>query len=97
MINSLANLMQCEENDVIIDLHPKVYYPNYNNAQSITFPNVTPIPVEYNGVLPCIAVCRPNKYEVENSERIALTSIFDWDPNGKVGSFSKVEAHSNNI
>ena len=55
MINSLANLIQCEDNYVIIDLCPKLYYPNNNNAQSITFPVGTSIPVDYYGVLPYIA------------------------------------------
>ena len=41
MINSLDNPIRCEENDVIIDLHPKVYDPNNNNAQSITLPGGT--------------------------------------------------------
>ena len=48
-------------------------------------------------MLPCIAVRKPTNYEVENGERIALTSKFDWGSYGKGGSFSKVEAHSNGI
>ena len=78
-----------------VDLRPKLYDPNKNNAQLITFPNGNSIPVEYDGVLPCIAIRNPTKYEVENCERIALTSKFDWDPYVKGGSFSKVEYHSN--
>ena len=31
MIDSLANPIQCEDNDVRIDLRSKVYYPNNNN------------------------------------------------------------------
>ena len=46
IIDSLANPIQCEYNAVKIDLHPKVYYPNNNNAQSITLPYGTSIPVE---------------------------------------------------
>ena len=46
MINSLAKPIQCEDNDVIIDLRPKLYYPNNNNAQLITFPDGTSITVE---------------------------------------------------
>ena len=53
-IDYLANPIQCEDNYMRVDLRPKLYYPNNNNTQSITFPDGNPIPVEYNGVLPCI-------------------------------------------
>ena len=33
VINFLANPIQCKDNDVRIDLHPKVYYSNNNNTQ----------------------------------------------------------------
>ena len=33
MIDYLANPIQCEDIDVRIDLHTKVYFPNNNNAQ----------------------------------------------------------------
>ena len=52
MIYSLAKPIQSEDNDVKVDLRPKVYYPNNNNAQSITFPVGTSIPVDYYRVLP---------------------------------------------
>ena len=97
MVYSLANPIQCEENYVRVDLHTKIYYPNNNHAQSITFLDLTSIPVEYNGVLSYIAVCIPTKYEVENCEQISLTLKFDCVPYGKEGSFSRVEAHSNDI
>ena len=93
----LANPIQCEDNDMRVDLGPKLYYPNNNNTQSITFPYGNPIPVEYNGVLPCTEECKTTKYEVENCKQIAVTSKFDWDPYGKGESFSKVEAHYNDI
>ena len=32
MIEYLDNPIKCEDNDVIIDLRPKVYYSNNNNA-----------------------------------------------------------------
>ena len=92
MIYSLAKPIQSEDNDVKVDLRPKVYYPNNNNAQSINFPYGTSIPVEYDGVLPWIAVRKPTKYKVESCELIALTSEFYWDTYGKGGSLSKVEA-----
>ena len=93
IIDSLSNPIQCEDNDVRVYLRPKVYYPNNNNKQSINFPDESSIPFEYNGVLPCIAVRKPNNYEVEHCEWISLTSKFNWGPYGKVGNFSKVEAH----
>ena len=73
MIDYLANPSQCENNDVRVNLRPKLYDPNNNNKQSITFPYVTSIPVEYNGVLPYIAAHKPTKYKVENGEEIDLT------------------------
>ena len=96
MINYLAKPIQCEDDNARIDLHPKLYYQNNNNVQ-FTSPVGNSIPVDCNGVLPCIAVCIPNQYEVENCERIALTSIFDWGPYGKREIFYKVEACLNNI
>ena len=46
MINSLANPIQCEDNNMRIDLRQKLYYLNNKNPQSITFPDGTSIPVE---------------------------------------------------
>ena len=68
MIDTLANPIQREDNYARVDLRPKAYYPNNDNAQSITFPYGTLIPVEYDVVLPCIAVRKPTKCEVENCE-----------------------------
>ena len=80
-----------------IDLYPKVYDQNINNKHSITFLDGASIPVDLNGVLPCIAVRRTTKYKVENCEWISLTSKFDWDPYVKGGIFYKVEAQLNYI
>ena len=52
MINYLANPIQCEDNDVIINLHPNFYYPNKNNTQFIILPDENSISVEYDGVIP---------------------------------------------
>ena len=82
---------------MIVDLCPKLYYPNNNNLPLINFPDLTLIPLEYDGVLPCIAVHKPTKYEVKNCGKIPFTSTFYWDPYGKEGSFSKVESPSNDI
>ena len=62
MIDYLDKPIKCEDNDVIIDLRPKVYDPNNNNAQLINFSDGTSILVDYGGVLPCIAAHRPTKY-----------------------------------
>ena len=37
VIDSLANPFQCEDNNVRVDLRPKLYNPNNNNAQAVTF------------------------------------------------------------
>ena len=79
--------MQCEYNNAIIDLRPKLYYHNKNNAQSITFPYGTSISVDYYGVLPYISVRKSKNYEVGIFEQIALTSKSDWDPYGKGGVY----------
>ena len=90
MIDSLANPIQCGDNDARIDLRPKLYNTKNNNAESINSPDGTSNPVEYYGVLPCISVRKLSKYKVGNCEQIALTSKLNWDLYGKGGSFSKV-------
>ena len=40
-IYSLDNPIQCEDNDVGVDLRPTLFYPNKNNAQLITLPDGT--------------------------------------------------------
>ena len=52
MIDPLDKPIHCEDNDVRIDLHPKVNDPNNNNAQSTTLPYGSSISVDYDGVLP---------------------------------------------
>ena len=61
MIDSLDNPIHCEDNDVIFDLHPKLYNTNNYNTQSINFPDGASIPVEYDGLIPCIAVRKTTK------------------------------------
>ena len=48
MIHSLANPIKCEDIDVRINFCLKVYDPNNNNAQFITFRDGTSIPVVYD-------------------------------------------------
>ena len=83
MIDSLANPVQCEDNDVRFGLRLNVYYPNNNNAHLINFPDGTLIPVDDDGVIPFIVVCKPTKYNVEYCKRISLTSKSDLDPYGQ--------------
>ena len=90
MIDYLANSIQCEDNGVRVNLRPAVYYPNNNNTKSIIFPDGNSIPVEYDGVLPRIAVRKPTKYEVENCERNALTSKLDWGLYGHLNGIESV-------
>ena len=80
MVYSLANPIKCEDNDMRVNLRPKLYDPNNNYAQSTIFLYGTSNSIEYNGVLTCIAISKPTKHKVENCERIALTSKFDWIP-----------------
>ena len=91
MIYYLFNGIHCKNNNTIIILRPKLYDLNKNNAQSITFPNRTPIPVEYNGVLPCITVCRPTNPQVKNCEKNAFVSKIDWYPYYKGGIFLRLK------
>ena len=97
MIDYLDKPIQCEYNDARINLSSKVYDPNNNNAQSINFPDGTSTPVDFYGILPCIALRKSTKYDIGNCEQIALPSKFDWYPYGKGGSFPKVEDPSNDI
>ena len=97
IIDYFANPNKYEDNDMRVNLFPKLYYPNINNAQSINFSDGNSTPVEYYGVLSCIAIRKPTKYEVESCEQIALTSNFDCDPCVKGGSFSNFEARLNAI
>ena len=78
MIYPLANPIQCEDNDVRIDLGPKLYDQNNYNTQFIPFLDVTSVPVYYDGLITCIVVRKPTKYEVGNCERIDLTSKLNW-------------------
>ena len=50
--DNLSNPIQSEEIGVRIDLRPKYYHNKDGQAQSITFPNGTILPILYEGVLP---------------------------------------------
>ena len=65
MEDSLANPIQCMEADTKIDLRPRKFYPDDESAQTITFANGLSIPIEHDGPLPFIHVCRPTLEELE--------------------------------
>ena len=62
IIDTLDNPIQCEYNDMRVDLCLKSNDPNNNNTQSITFSYGTLIPVDYYIAIPCISVRKPTKY-----------------------------------
>ena len=80
MDDSLANPIQSEEHGVRIDLRPRKYYPNESTAQSIVLDDGRCLPIEYHGVLPFLPVRRPTPDEIDNCERVHLTSPDLWDP-----------------
>ena len=70
MFDLLDNPIQCEDNDAIVELRLKLYGTNNNKSQLITLPDGTSISVDYDEVLPCMAIRKPTKYEVRNCEQI---------------------------
>ena len=82
MTDSLLNPIQCEDNDVHIDVRPQKFYPKITDeVQRITFDDGFSIPILYNGVLPYIPVRRPTSIEIHTiTDRRQLTSTFDWNP-----------------
>ena len=95
MNDCLANPLQSEDNDVRVDLRPAKLYPDAPNAQSVTFPDGTVIPLLYDGVLPYIPIRRPLPEEIDKCKRLVITSKYDWDPYGVGTSFSKVHTNTN--
>ena len=97
MTDSLVNPIQCEDNNVRVDIRPRVYYPDCTSAQTITFDDGTVLPLLYDGVLPFLPVRRPTPDEVHYCPRLSLTSRDDWDPHLLNGSFSRLTSftHSN--
>ena len=97
MDDSLCNPIQLEENNVRVDLRPKAYYPSESGAQSITFSNDFSIPIDYDGVLPCISIRRPTAHELATCERLQLSSKYDWDPYKFKSSFCATSTRNNDI
>ena len=80
MEDSLATPIQCEENNVHVDLRPKRYCQDDTNCQCVTLDDGTTLPLEFYGVLPFIPIRRPTTEEVGSCERIPITSRDMWDP-----------------
>jgi len=92
LVDSLANPIQSEDNDVRVDIRPKVIY-NEARSQSVSFPDGTIIPIMYEGVLPYIPIRRPTPGEIHDCRRLPMTSKFDWDPHaGKESTFCLVNS-----
>ena len=81
MQDSLINPIQVEENNIHVDTRNKRFYPNeIDTCQTISFPDGTIIPVEYDGVLPFIPIRRPTPSEIDTCRRLTLTPPDEWDP-----------------
>ena len=52
----LANPIQCMEAGTMIDLCPRKFYPDIDQAQTIVLPNGVIIPISHDGPLPYIPV-----------------------------------------
>ena len=74
MVDSLVNPIQCEENEVRIDIRPRAYYPNSTTAQSVCFENGVKLELLYDGVLPYLPVRRPTPDEIHHCQRLVMTS-----------------------
>ena len=56
MEDSLINPIQCEDQGIHVDLRPHWFYPHLDSkeCQNIKFEDCFTIPLEFDGVLPCI-------------------------------------------
>lgn len=81
MEHSLLCPNQCEDNNIRIDIRPKLYYPNSPTASTIfcSEQNLS-IPVQHHGPLPFIQVRRPTGEEILTCDIVKLTSDEDWNP-----------------
>ena len=96
MSDYLINPLQCEDNNVRVDLQPKHSYPNERDTcQSIMFGDRKNIPLEFDGVLPYIRIHRPTPEEIETCSRLQLTSDSEWDPNQLNGIISNIHQDCN--
>ena len=96
MEDSLVNPVQCEDNNVHVDLRPQCFYPHLgSNCQKITFEGGETIPLEFDGVLPCIRVRRPTENELHTCKRLQLKSENDWDPVSAINYISSISSNIN--
>ena len=94
MDDSLINPIQCEENNVRVDIRPRAYYPHCDHAQSVRFDDGTELRLQYDGVLPYLPVRRPTKDEIHYCRRLTMTSRDLWDPHMVDGSFSRLQSYA---
>ena len=81
MEDSLLCPNQCQDNGVLIDLRPKVYFPDESTAQNMHCPSHgMDFPIHHFGPMPYINIRQPSREELESCSRIELTSPEDWDP-----------------
>ena len=80
MEDSLCNSIQSEEAGTKVDIRPRHYYEKSDGSQTMTFPDGTVVPINYDGVFPYISVRQPRPLEIDNCRRIQLTLKDDWDP-----------------
>ena len=93
MQDSLLNPVQAEDSNVRIDTRPRRFYPN-EDCQRILFHDGTVIPIEYDGVLPYIAIRRPTNDEIQHCRRLSITNQDDWNPHSYNGLVSLVTSNS---
>ena len=91
MEDGLANPIQSKENDVRIDIKPKMFYGEDISSQTIKLPDGNIFPMAYDNVLPYFTVRKPTSEEIDECDNLELTSRFDWDPYTKEGLFSLLE------
>ena len=84
MNDCLANPIQCMEAGTRINLRPRKFYPDENNAQTVSLPNGIKIPILHNGPLPYIPVRRPTAIELDTCENVDITEHNNWDPYSSV-------------
>ena len=91
MDDSLANPIQCLQNDVKIDCRPSIFYPDDDDAQTIQFEGQR-ISIQYDGPLPYLNVRRPTADEWLNCTHYEMTSRSEWNPYSKASCISTLNA-----
>ena len=82
MNDSLVNPIQCKENNVQVHLRPTKYGKDETQpCQCIIFEDDLKLPIVYKDALPFLDVRRPTPKELDECERIQITSPDPWHPN----------------